>query len=248
MGHIFDFQDAKIFQDWWDLPENQAALHRENQLMETLLEPVRGRSVLDIGCGTGLGLQFFMELGLSVTGLDPSPYMLDAAAAALGNRADLHRGVAEDLPFDDNSFHYVCLAKTLEFVDNPKAAIAEACRVAKDRVYIGMTNRHAVRKIQRRFKDMPPDSFLNKAHFYSIWEIKDTVYQLLGDVPVVWRSLPDIPMASGKLARRLEQSRLLQRCPFGDYTGMVITPIPRFKTRPLQLPCTANPRPGGVIG
>jgi ubiquinone/menaquinone biosynthesis C-methylase UbiE len=248
MGHIFDFQDVIACQDWYGQPENQVAIQRETRLMETLLEPVRGRSVLDIGCGLGIGLQFFLELGLSVTGLDPSPYMLDAAAATLGNRADLHRGVAEDLPFDDNSFHYVCLVKTLEFVDNPKAAIAEACRVAKDRVYIGITTRHAVRKIQRRCKDRSLDSFLSKAHYYSIWEIKDTVYQLLGDVPVAWRSLPDIPMASGRLARRLEQSRLLQRCPFGDYTGMVITPIPRLKTRPLHLPCTANPRPGGVSG
>jgi hypothetical protein len=111
-----------------------------------------------------------------------------------------------------------------------------------------MTNRHAAKKIQRRCNDIPVDSFLSKAHFYSIWEIKNTVYQLLGDVPVAWRSLPDISMASGKFARRLEQSRLLQRCPFGDYIGMVITPIPRFKTRPLHLPCTANPRPGGVVG
>lgn len=248
MGHIFDFQDVKACQDWSSRPENQAAIHRETQLMQTLLEPIRGRSVLDIGCGLGIGLQFFLGLGLSVTGLDPSPYMLDAAAASLGNRADLHRGVAEDLPFDDNSFHYACMVKTLEFVDDPKEAIAEACRVAKDRVYIGITNRHAVKKLQRRNKEIPIDSFFSKANFFSIWEIKDTVYQILGDVPVVWRSLPDISMASGKLAKRLEQSRLLQRCPFGNYTGMVITPIPRFKTRPLHLPCTASPRPGGVTG
>jgi ubiquinone/menaquinone biosynthesis C-methylase UbiE len=248
MGHIFDFQDVKTLQDLYGQPEIQAAGHREARLMQALLDPVRGRNILDIGCGMGIGLQFFLELGLSVTGLDPSPYMLDAAAAALGNRAELHRGVAEDLPFDDNSFHYVCLVKTLEFVDDPKAAIAEACRVAKDRVYIGIMNRHAVKKIKRHGKEIPPDSFLNKAHFYSIWKIKETVHQLLGNVPVTWRSLPNISVGSWKLAKCLEESRLLQRCPFGDYTGMVITPIPRLKTRPLHLPCTATPRPGGVAG
>jgi len=248
MGHIFNFQDVKAIQDWYGQSDNQALFLREARLMQALLDPVRGRSVLDIGCGIGIGLKFFLDLGLSVTGLDPSPYMLDAAAATLGNRAELHRGVAENLPFDDNSFHYVCLVKTLEFVDDPKEAIAEACRVAKDRVYIGITNRHAIKKIQRHCKEISFDSFLNKAHFYSIWKIKETVHQLLGNVPVVWRSLPDIPMTSGKLARRLQESRLLQRCPFGDYTGMVITPIPRFKVRPLHLPCTANPRPGGVAG
>ena len=34
------------------------------------------------------------------------PYMLDLAAKYLCNRVDLHRGVAEDMPFDDNSFNH----------------------------------------------------------------------------------------------------------------------------------------------
>jgi ubiquinone/menaquinone biosynthesis C-methylase UbiE len=36
------------------------------------------------------------------------------------------------LPFDDNSFNHACLFTSLEFVDDPKKALAEAFRVAKD--------------------------------------------------------------------------------------------------------------------
>lgn len=248
MGYVFNFQDVKAYEDWCRRPVNQAAIVRETRLMMEMLQPMRGRSVLDIGCGTGTGLAVFLEQGLSPTGIDASPYMLDAAKATLGNRADLHRGSAESLPFDDNSFNYACLVKTLEFVDTPQMAIAEACRVAKDRVYIGVMNRFAIKYMQRRIAGIFQESLFNRAHFFSIWELKDAIRELLGDVPVTWRTLGEFPISSGKIARCIGQSDLFKRWPFGEYTGMVVVPIPQFKTRPMVLPCTANPRTGGVIG
>ena len=119
MGYAFDFKDAIAYEQWFKKPESQIAFELEAQLMRTLLQPMRGESVLDIGCGTGACLFAFLEMGLQVTGLDPSTYMLDIASQSVANRADLYRGYAEDLPFDDNSFNYACLFTTLEFVDDP---------------------------------------------------------------------------------------------------------------------------------
>lgn len=248
MGYIFDFQDVLAYHEWCNQPENHAAIQRETWLIHSMLEPVKGRSLLDIGCGTGMLLQFFLQQGLMVSGIDPSPYMLDMASNILGNRADLHRGQAEDLPFDDNAFHYVCMIKTLEYVDDPRKAISEACRVAKDRVYIGITSRRVAKKIERQCKGEMSNSFFEKAYFFSVWEVKEIVRRLLGDVPMTWRSLNEFSMAPGILARRLEQSCLLQKCPFGDFTGILITPIPRYKTRPLSITYAANPRHGSVVG
>lgn len=248
MGHIFDFQDVQAYQEWCAQPDIRATIDLEEQLMRDLLEPMRGRSILDVGCGLGIDLQFFLQFGLSVTGLDPSPYMLDAAAAVLGNRADLHRGVAENLPFDDNAFHYVCLVKTLEYVDDPQKAISEACRVAKDRVFIGITSRRSLKKMRKQCRQLPLDHLISDARFLSVWEIKKIVHQLLGDVPITWRSIRNTSISSGRFAHFLAQSGFIRKCPFGDYIGLVITPIPRIKTRPLGLPCTVRPKPGGAVG
>ncbi len=148
MGYVFDFNDAIAYEQWLCHPRNKRFADLGNQLMCDMLLPKQGETLLDIGCGTGSNLLSFLEMGLEVTGLDPSPYMLDIALKNVRNRADLHRGFAEDLPFEDNTFNYSCLVSTLEFVENPKKAIEEVSRVTKDRIFIGVLNRYAIKGIQ----------------------------------------------------------------------------------------------------
>ena len=194
-----------------------------------------GSRVLDIGCGTGELLRQFVDLGLQATGLDPSPYMLDITLKNLGDRVDLYRGFGEDLPFDDNSFNYAIFSTTLEFVEDPRKTIEESCRVAKDRIFIGVLNRYAIRSVQRRLKGMFKGSIYNHAKFYGVWELKKIVRSILGQVPISWRTVCQLPDPTGNITQSIEQSKLVQRCPFGAYVGMVITLVPRFKTRPLTM-------------
>lgn len=235
MSYVFDFTDAISFDRWLNEPRNRFAAEMETRLMVDLLQPQRGESVLDIGCGTGANLRTFLEMGLQVTGLDPSPYMLDIALRNAGNRVDFYRGFAEDLPFDDNSFNHACLVTTLEFVADPFKAIAEASRVAKDRIYIGVLNRYALKGIQRRVQGIFTRTIFNQARFFSIWELKQMIRDILGNVPVTWRSICQLPSASGKLSCKLEQSQLIQKTPFGAFVGMTVTLVPRFRTRPLAI-------------
>ncbi len=232
MGYVFDFNDAVAYDQWFDNPNNCFTFDLQAEMMINLLEPVPGESVLDIGCGTGAGLGVFLEQGLQVTGIDPSLYMLDIASRNLGNRADLHRGFAEDLPFDDNSFNYASLITTLEFVDNPVKALEEACRVAKDKLFLGVLNRYAIKGIQRRIKGIFTKSIYNQAAFFSVWELKRMIRSILGDVPIFCRTVGHFSAGSW-IARRVERSAMLQWCPSGAFIGMVVTLVPRFKTRPL---------------
>ena len=248
MGYVFDFNDAMAYEKWFNDPHNRFAIDLETRLMLDLLKPVRGETVLDIGCGTGASLRPFLEIGLQGTGLDPSPYMLDIAIRNLGNRVDLYRGHAEDLPFDDNSFNYACLVTTLEFVEDTKKAIEEACRVAKDRIFLGVMNRYAIKGVQRRVKGVFTRTIYNHANFFSIWELKQIIRSLLGDVPITWRTVCQVPIAPGRIANRIEQSFLLQRCPFGAFVGIVVTLIPRFKTRPLAATYKHKQTTGAAAG
>ena len=116
MAYIFDFKAAQHYDGWYENPANRFVADLEDQLLLRLLQPARGERILDIGCGTGRHLQVFSEMGLDVTGLDASPYMLDIAREKLGHRAELHQGLAEDLPFEDNSFDIATLITSLEFV------------------------------------------------------------------------------------------------------------------------------------
>ncbi len=248
MSYAFDFKDAVNYEKWLNNPRNKIAAELENRLMLNMLKPARGESVLDIGCGAGISLLSFLEVGIQLTGLDPSPYMLDIALKKIGNRAEFHRGFAEDLPFEDNSFNFACLITTLEFVKDPKKAIEEACRVAKDRIFIGALNRYAIKSIQRKVKGIFKKTIYTHAYFFSIWELKKMIRSILGDVPISWKTVCFFPTPSGKIIHRIEEFSIVQRCPFGAFIGIVVTLIPRYRTKPLSLKYHAKHTRGVVTG
>jgi SAM-dependent methyltransferase len=247
MGHVFEFSDAREYENWLQNPNRRFAAELENRLMMDMLKPMSGETLLDIGCGTGASLQPFLDFGLQVTGIDPSPYMLDFAIAKVKSRVDFYRGFAEDLPFDDNSFNYATLITTLEFVAEPEKALEEACRVAKDKVFIGVLNRYALKGFQRRVRGMFAPTIFNRARFFSVWEIKQMLAALLNKAPMSWRTVCQLPVTGNRFLSRMEQSTIVQRCPFGTFAGIVVSLVPRFRIRPLTLRYKAGqagPLPG----
>ncbi len=250
MGYVFDFNNAGSYDAWFNQPKNQYCLDLEIKLMMDLLDPQKGQRILDIGCGTGKSLEPLLEKGLSLTGIDPSPYMLDVAAKKFKDKVDLHKAHAEDLPFDDNAFDSAVIFTSLEFTDRPAKAVEEACRVAKDSVVIVVLNRYAPLNIIRRLKSFFKSSLYVHAHFFSIWELKQIMFAILGNVPVTWKTTLQFPFASGRMASYIENIRIVQKSFFGTMIGMRIKPVPKFRTRPLALkiktPKTYKPATGLV--
>ena len=161
--------------------------------------------------------------------------MLDITVGSLGHQVDLYRGFAEDLPFDDNSFNHAIFFLSMEFVNDPAKAIAEACRVAKDRVFVGFFNRYAIKGIQRLITGFSEQTVFRHARFYSIWEIKKMVRNIVGSVPISWRTVCLLPGAPAKVLRNFEESTIVQQSPFGAFAGLVVTVVPKFRTRPLAI-------------
>ncbi|MCG8639468.1 MAG: methyltransferase domain-containing protein [Desulfobacterales bacterium] len=235
MGYVFDFKDAGAYDALFEPPKRRYGLGLEIKLMLTLLAPKKGQRILDIGCGTGISLEPLLNRGLYLTGIDPSPYMLDKASKRLGCGVDLHRGVAEDLPFEDNAFDSAILFTSLEFTDRPAKAVEEACRVAKDTLILCVLNRYAPLNMARRFKGFFIHDIFSHARFFSIWELKQLLASMLGQVPVKWRTTLQFPFFSGRLAAGIETNRLVQKSIFGTLIGMRIKPVPKFRTRPMVL-------------
>jgi SAM-dependent methyltransferase len=236
MGYVFDFKDALAYEKWFFSQGNRAAAALEARFIFDMLNPLPGRTLIDIGCGTGARLTEFVERGIDVTGLDPSCYMLDIARGKFNDRVEFFRDFGESLPFEDNSFHYAALTTTLEYVDNPARVIEEACRVARDKVFIGIYNRYNIKSVQRRVKAALSESIYRHARFYSVWEIKHIIHRVIGDVPVTWRTVSRLPGAFGKY----ESLPVIRKSPFGAFAGIVIKPVPRFRTTPLALKYNAK--------
>ncbi|MFH2092198.1 MAG: class I SAM-dependent methyltransferase [Pseudomonadota bacterium] len=248
MGYVFDYKDANGYDAWFDQAKNRYCLDLEIKLMLSLLAPEKGQRILDIGCGTGISLAPLLDQGLNLTGIDPSQYMLDIAKKRLGSQVDLHRGVAEDLPFEDNAFDSAILFTSLEFTDRPAKALEEACRVAKDTLILCVLNRYAPLNMARRLKGFFVPNLFTYARFFSIWELKLLLSSMLGKVPVKWRTVLQMPCVSGKISGCIENNRLVQKSIFGTLIGMRIKPVPTFRTRPMVLKVETSKAYGPVTG
>lgn len=93
-----------------------------------------GRTLLDVGCGGGFLTEEFAKVGYQVTGLDPSPHLVEVATshARLGGLSVRYlTGYGEKLPFPEASFDYVTCCDVLEHVDAVGPVVAEIARVLK---------------------------------------------------------------------------------------------------------------------
>jgi SAM-dependent methyltransferase len=89
-----------------------------------------GRSVLEVGCGTGHWLARLERDGLSLAGLDPSLEMLRRARTWVP-AADLRTGRAEQIPWEAGSFERVICIHALHHFDCAPAFFVEARRVLR---------------------------------------------------------------------------------------------------------------------
>ena len=233
MGYIFNFNDAKAYDSWFEDKKNNHIFNLETNMFTNMLSPLQGQRLLDIGCGSGKSIEPFLNQGLQISGIDPSPYMLDIAEKKFKNKVDLFRGFAEDLPFEDNAFEYSTLFTSLEFTELPAKAIEEACRVTKNKIFVGVLNKYAPMNMIRMIKARFSDNIFSKTQFFSIWELKQLVFSILGKVPVSWRTTPQVPVIFGKYIFYIEDLYLVQKSPFGSMIGMTIKPVPKFRVRPL---------------
>ena len=161
--------------------------------------PLTGRG-LEIGVGSG---RFAAALGIPV-GLDPSPAML-ALARARG--IDVVRGVAEDLPFADDSFDHALVVTTLCFVDSPGAMLAEARRVLKPAgtLVIGFIDRDSA--LGQDYDAHRADSvYYRDARFFSAGEVERLLLEA-GFRARAWGQTLTRPLADGREIEPVQPGR-----------------------------------------
>lgn len=252
MGYVFTERDAADMEARAATSRGRKSIESQRLLMRRMLRPTPSETALDIGCGLGFRLELLADMGLGVTGFEASEALSDRAARRLGHRADLHSGVPEDLPFDDNQFTYSCLVHTLEFADDPEKVLAEALRVTKDRVFIGIVNRHSLGAALLRITAPWREDAWSHARFLTPWDVRRMVRRLAGGcTPVIWRTVCLLswpPRWSRGKALPSKPLPLLWPNPFGHFVGITVVPKPRFRTRVLPLTPVTRPVTDTVSG
>lgn len=103
----------------------------ERPAMLSLLGDVRGKRVLDAGCGAGALAEALLQRGAIVTGLELSERMAELTRARLGDRAEVHVGdLARPLSiFADGSFDVIAASLVLHYLEQWEPTLREFARV-----------------------------------------------------------------------------------------------------------------------
>lgn len=91
------------------------------------LRPFAGLRLVDVGCGAGLLSEPMARLGAAVTGIDPSPKVIEAARAhaeAAGLAIDYRAATVEDLALADERFDITLAMEVVEHTPDPDLFIA----------------------------------------------------------------------------------------------------------------------------
>ena len=196
------------YEVWYETTGRRADRLEKALLKRLLAGSPHARTILEVGCGTGHFTRWFGEQGLQAVGLDFSSPML-AEAVRLGSPPYV-QGDALALPFPAGAFDLVALITTLEFVPDPVQVLAEATRVARHGLILGVLNRQSLLAWRRKRSGEP---LWQEARFFSPAELVHLVQQAAAgkQVKIVWRTTL-WPVWPGQLP-----------LPWGGFIGMAVS-------------------------
>ena len=134
----------------WSFVSSEDDLH--------VLDDVRGKRVIVLGCGGGQDCVALARMGAVAVGIDPSPAQIAYARRYAGQHgapnASFVEGTAEDLTrFDDGSFDLAVSSHALNYVERIDRALAEAHRVLRGGGVLAFAVTHPITVL---VSDAPP--------------------------------------------------------------------------------------------
>jgi SAM-dependent methyltransferase len=129
---------------WYRTPRGSWIGETEYRLLREALVLPPDASVLDVGCGTGYFTRRLASDGFDITGLDTSAEMIGYARSHGTGREQYVIGDARRLPFPDRHFDSCVAITSLCFIREQEQALAEMVRVTRQRILLGLLNRHSL--------------------------------------------------------------------------------------------------------
>lgn len=184
MVSIFDIETER-YDRWFE--RHPAAYKSEILAIRAAMPPPPHRRGVEIGVGTG---RFAVPLQIT-EGVEPAAAMRRIAEIRGIHAVD---GVAEALPYDDESFDCALMVTTICFVDNPLQSCREAWRVLRRGgcFVVGFVDRDSfLGKHYEVHREESP--FYRDARFFSAREIGDLLQEAGFTDLHFWQTLFHLP-------------------------------------------------------
>jgi SAM-dependent methyltransferase len=207
----------------------------------------QGRDVLEVACGTGPGLGLLHSQARSLVAGDISDQILVRARSHYGERVDIRRMDAMELPFGDGSLDVVIIFEALYYVPEAERFAAECARVLRPGGVVLVSNAN------KDLFDFNPSPYSHVYHgvveLSQLFGSQGFDCRFWGDVPVAqvsWRQkllrpIKRAVVALGLMPRSMAGKKLLKRLVFGQ---MLAFP-PEITKSQLPAHLSLTPLPAG---
>lgn len=125
--HTYAIMDRVEDSHWWFVGRRAILESFLKQLVQNLKSKVQNPKILDVGCGTGANIEMLSQFG-SAEGVDVSD---DALEFCRRKGLNVQKGLAESLPFADETFDITTALDVVEHLDHDIAGLKEMYRVTK---------------------------------------------------------------------------------------------------------------------
>jgi SAM-dependent methyltransferase len=173
-------KEAPKYEAWYATSHGRKVDRAERALLDWLLASfAQAQSVAEIGCGTGHFTRWFAKKLTVVIGLDRAPNML-TEFRKVSPDVPIILGDAHRLPIRDGGVDLSALVLSLEFLEDPLAALAEAVRVARKGVLLVVLNRWSLGGFSRRIGPQRRGAILSRAEDRSVTSLKSMARKASG--------------------------------------------------------------------
>ncbi|MDN3609669.1 malonyl-ACP O-methyltransferase BioC [Vibrio ostreicida] len=149
-----------------------------HQLLAQLPHDLRGKRVLDLGCGTGFFSEELRQRGANVVCCDLSLEMLLMAKTRCGQKDVIYQqGDAESLPMATNTFDYVFSSLALQWCQDLSRPLKEMRRVTKPggQLVFSTLLEGSLKELKRAWASI--DSYQHVNHFVTLNQVNIALAQ-----------------------------------------------------------------------
>ncbi|MBU1198426.1 MAG: methyltransferase domain-containing protein [Nanoarchaeota archaeon] len=135
-------------------PERAYNEHMELPAMLKALGNIKGKRILDIGCGAGVHAKKYMAKGAIVEGIDISKTMIELAKKRCP-KAKFKVGTFKKIPYKNSSFNIVTGSLCIDYLNSKEmsATFKEVSRVLKKRGLFFFSNESPVNAARDKYED-----------------------------------------------------------------------------------------------
>ena len=125
--HTYAIMNGAENSHWWYVGRRAILESFLEGIIQNPNSKIQNPKILDVGCGTGGNLEMLKKFG-AAEGVDVSDEALEFCKS---KGLNVHKGLAEKLPFADQTFDVVTALDVVEHLDDDIAGLKEMHRVLK---------------------------------------------------------------------------------------------------------------------